>query len=182
MSNQLELSERQRCCRYCHPFMGEKHDECHCVVDGWEEEKVKKVTEKDCESCEKYDSRYIDYPISVQKINVDRPEIRDKRCGQLVKIRPCGKEYEGKTYLGIFLGNLPYTPYVSYNKKNEELDISCMTNPAIFVPELKRIIFGMESWWGYIESEKELKDISDDDIENQWYVKMLKGMDAGGAE
>ena len=45
-------------------------------------------------------------------------------------------------------------------------------NPAIFVPELGKIIFGMESWWGRIKSEEELKDITDGDIENVWHVKM----------
>ena len=40
------------------------------------------------------------------------------------------------------------------------------------MPELGKIIFGMESWWGRIKSEEELKDITDGDIENVWHVKM----------
>lgn len=40
----------------------------------------------------------------------------------------------------------------------------------------RKIIFGMESWWSRIKSEKELMDITNDDIEDVWYVKMLKGM------
>lgn len=42
--------------------------------------------------------------------------------------------------------------------------------------DLQRIIFGAESWWGIIESLEELKDITDDDINNIWYVKALKAM------
>ena len=50
------------------------------------------------------------------------------------------------------------------------------TNPAIYVFDLQRIIFGAESWWGIIENPEELKDITDDDINNIWYVKALKAM------
>lgn len=50
------------------------------------------------------------------------------------------------------------------------------TNPAIYVFDLQRIIFGAESWWSIIENPEELKDITDDDINSQWYVKALKAM------
>lgn len=65
--------------------------------------------------------------------------------------------------------------YITHDPKTFELNCSTTGNPAIFVPELGKIIFGMESWWGRIKSEEELKDITDGDIENVWYVKMLKG-------
>jgi len=48
---------------------------------------------------------------------------------------------------------------------------------AIFVPELGEIIYGYASWWGHINSVDEIKDISDDDIDNVWYVQMLKAME-----
>jgi len=50
-------------------------------------------------------------------------------------------------------------------------------NPAIFVFDLNEIIFGYESWWGVIESEKQLKEITNDVIDNVWYVKALKQID-----
>ena len=59
--------ERQEKCRYIHRFCGVNHNESHCVVDGWENDKVKTVTVEDCEKCEKYKSRYIEYPIEVNK-------------------------------------------------------------------------------------------------------------------
>lgn len=98
------------------------------------------------------------------------------RAGSLVKIRPCNKEYGGKTYLGLYLGNQPWSQTVSYNNKSGELTVGMATNPAIYVFDLQRIIFGAESWWGIIESLEELKDITDDDINNIWYVKALKAM------
>lgn len=88
------------------------------------------------------------------------------RAGSLVKIRPCNKEYGGKTYLGLYLGNQPWSQTVSYNNKSGELTVGMATNPAIYVFDLQRIIFGAESWWGIIESLEELKDITDDDINN----------------
>ena len=74
------------------------------------------------------------------------------------------------------MGDLPLTNYISYQEETKELNVSVSCNPAIFVPELKKIIFGMESWWGRIENADELKEITNDDIDNVWYVKLLKEM------
>lgn len=93
-------SKRSRC-RYCFPSIRKNGNEFHCVVDGWENENVKNVSCKDCESCSKFSSRY-------------------------------------------------------------------------FVPELKRIVYGYESWWREIESADDFAGISDEDIENTWYVGLLK--------
>lgn len=49
--------------------------------------------------------------------------------------------------------------------------------PAIFVPELKKIIYGCESWWKTIRSVDEFSKISNEDINNTWYVKLLQSMD-----
>ena len=56
------------------------------------------------------------------------------------------------------------------------LGLSAETNPAIFVPELKQIIYGCESWWGIIDDLNELKDITEEEIESVWYVRLLKEM------
>jgi hypothetical protein len=90
-------------------------------------------------------------------------------------VRPCNEKYGNKTYLGIFLGEADIGLFISHYPDTKELSITRHYNPAIFVPELKEIIYGSGSWWGKINSEEELKEISDDDIDNVWYVKMLKG-------
>ena len=41
---------RQAKCKFCHRCMGPKHNESHCVVDGWDDDKVKTVTDSDCEN------------------------------------------------------------------------------------------------------------------------------------
>lgn len=131
--------------------------------------------------CDKYKSRYIEYPIEVSKINknTEKRGLRDSEIGKFAKISPCGKEYEGKTYLGLFLGDLPIGNHVSHNNETKELNISFSTNPAIFVFDLKKIIYGCESWWGIIEKEEDLKDITDKEINNIWYVKALKSLSQG---
>lgn len=45
------------------------------------------------------------------------------------------------------------------------------------VPELKKIIYGCESWWKTIRSVDEFSKISNEDINNTWYVKLLQSMD-----
>jgi len=173
----MEEKKKISRCKFCHPFMGKNHDEYHCVAGGWEDDKVKEVFEEECENCEKYKSKYIEYPIEVSAIdNKFKDDYSLHQCGMLVKIRPCGEEYGGKTYLGIYLGELPIGTFISHHPDTNVLTVSAHRNPGIFVPELKKIIYGCESWWGEIKDVSELKDISDKDIENVWYVQLLKSL------
>lgn len=128
--------------------------------------------------CPQYKSIYIEYPLVVDKIETeemkyDKPLGHEKGC--LVAVRPCKEKYENKTYLGILLGDIPAYISSQFNSKTNVLKIIPVQNPGIWVPELKEIIFGMESWWHEIKNEDELKEITNDVIENQWYVKFLKG-------
>ena len=132
------------------------------------------ITEDICDSCNKFKSKYIEYPIEVNNMIVRSVDYYDKDCGQLVKVRPCDEQYENKTFIGILLGDLPYMNSVMFKDENKELTIYSVSNPAIFVPELKKIIFGMESWWSRVNSIDDIKDITDEDIENTWYVKLLR--------
>ncbi len=103
----------------------------------------------------------------------DKPLREDRHSGRFVKIRPCADEFENKTFIGIFIGDAARGSGVSI----EDDKIVCSWasfNPAILIPELGRIVYGMESWWGLIKSEDDLKEITDLDIENVWYVKALK--------
>lgn len=76
--------------------------------------------------------------------------------------------------MGLYLGYLPTDNFVSYNREDKELDINLNVNPAIFVFKLNKIIYGYESWWSIIESENDFDEITDDDINNSWYIKMFK--------
>lgn len=93
--------------------------------------------------------------------------------GVLVKVRPCGEKYDNKTFLGFLIGELALGSSITLLEDKIQLNFSGF-NPAIFVPELGEIIYGAGSWWSEIKSEQELKEITNDDIENVWYVKLLK--------
>jgi hypothetical protein len=99
--------------------------------------------------------------------------LRERQIGKFAKVRLCSSD---KTYLGLFLGELPHDISVSYNEEAKTLNLGYMENPAIFVFDLNKIVYGAESWWSVIESERDMKDITDIDIENVWYVKALKAI------
>lgn len=92
--------------------------------------------------------------------------------GILVSIRPCAEEYGDKTYLGILIGDIALGSSITLAEDKVQLNFSGH-NPAIFVPELRKVIYGCESWWAEIESEEQLRKITNDDIQNAWYMKML---------
>lgn len=183
MDKNYEPSERQKKCKNSFPYMGKEMNKTYCRKlmqerrDADEDDMSVCVSNEQCENCPDYESRFIEYPIQVNSIKCDKmKQLMMGRAGSLVKIRPCNKEYGDKTYLGLYLGNQPWSQTVSYNKELGELTVGVATNPAIYVFDLQRIIFGAESWWGIIESLEELKDITDDDINNIWYIKALKAM------
>jgi hypothetical protein len=125
------------------------------------------------------------YPITVKEIKFegemgfkDKPLFGHKP-GAWVAVRPCAKEYEGKTFLGVFLGDLACWPSVTYDKDTETLNFYAAGNPAMWVPDINKVVLGMESWWSEIKSPEDLKKITDKDIDNVWYVKALKAMDEG---
>jgi uncharacterized protein YjiS (DUF1127 family) len=94
--------------------------------------------------------------------------------GKLVSIRPCDEKYGNKTYVGFYLGELSLGSSIQITDENK---IQCNWsgyNPAIFVPELGEVIMGCASWWQKIKSVEQLKEITDDDIENVWYMKLMK--------
>lgn len=144
----------------------------------WSKNFSKKLDIKNNYCCDDFENYWLEYPIAVNTVEVDKIVYNDRglscEMGTLVKIRPCNKAYENKTYLGFYLGDLPISIIQSFNNKEHKLNITTHNNPAIFVPSINKIIFGCESWWGKINSVEELNSITDNDIENVWYVKLLK--------
>jgi hypothetical protein len=99
------------------------------------------------------------------------------RIGSLVRIRPVDSENSKKTYLGIYLGDLPRGADIMRGSKSKALMVTGRNNPAIWVPELNKVVWGDSSWWGVVTSKEEAERlITDADIENIWYVKALKEM------
>jgi len=97
--------------------------------------------------------------------------IRDT--GAFVKVQPCADEFDGKTFLGIMIGDAALSSGVSV--ENDEIVCEwARFNPAILLLEQGKIVYGINSWWGRISSEDDLKEITALEIDNVWYVKALK--------
>jgi hypothetical protein len=127
----------------------------------------------------------IEYPITVTGIahRSEEAVMSGRRAvGSFVAIRPCDKDLAGKTFLGVYLGDIATDAGAAFNRKTGVLEVGLsMHNPAIWVPDLKRIVFGMESWWGVLRKPDDLKQITDADIQNVWYVKALQVLEGGSA-
>ncbi len=125
-------------------------------------------------------SPFIQFPIEITHLDGSKADdLWDKgwhhEPNTLVAIRPSAPAYEGKTFLGVYIGNLALSATMEYHRESGVLAYRpSFHNPAIYVPDLNKLIFGCESWWGRIKSEASLKAITDADINNVWYVKALQ--------
>lgn len=117
----------------------------------------------------------IPYPIEVARVIPQSKASRESvAVGTSVAIRPVKDNPEKKTYLGVYLGDLPIkSATTTYHLKTKELTFLVATNPAIFVPDLNLVVWGYESWWGPLRNRDQLRQITDGDIQNVWYVKAL---------
>jgi hypothetical protein len=126
----------------------------------------------------------IRFPIEVSSVRTlegQRPGA--PAVGSWCSVRPC---QDDKTYLGVYLGDLTVSVDHYYHTREKVLTIAPHANPALYVPDLKRVVWGCESWWGTIEGPEHLRQITDADIQDLWYVKALKDLAGkpaeGGAE
>ena len=100
------------------------------------------------------------------------------KTGDFVAVRPCNERFKNKTYLGIYIAEVSISATLfKDNPETDELKLLPHYNPMIFIPDLNEIVFGCGSWWKLINNEEKLKQITDADIENVWYVKALKWLD-----
>lgn len=102
--------------------------------------------------------------------------------GTMVAVRPCADKYEGKTLLGMYLCDAPTGVIGRQEGETVMLEMIDYTNPAIYIPETDEIVWGYGSWWGEIESPEKLREITDEDIQNIWYVRALKQLEAQATE
>ena len=126
--------ERQRTSRYCRQqYIGQK--DIQCLV----EETPRSISTEDCENCQKYRSKYIQFSISINGIENQQITTEPEGICRWVRIRPCSSEFEDRTYLGIFLGTLPIGISTAYNEDTGKLTNHTVCNPAILVPDLKKL-------------------------------------------
>ena len=122
------------------------------------------------------DVKKFDPPITVQSVRIQVAGFNKLLLCKYVAVRPCGDNPDNKTYLGILLGECSMMARGLYNIEKQEIFVSDRLNPMIFVPDLMKVVLGVESWWDTIDKPEDLKQISDADIQNVWYVKALREM------
>lgn len=106
-----------------------------------------------------------------------KPLRADEDAGRPVRIRLATED--NKTYFGIYIGDIAMSSSVSI----KEDSIVCgwsFYNPAILVPELKKVVYGCESWWGFLKEGEEVEQITDTDISSLWYVKAFNEANKAG--
>ena len=158
-------------CRYHYPELNGTDNCTYGAKTLGDFDKYKKPTNKNkCAHCKKYKCRYIEYPLTIN--GIEYGNIKPWNVGlKPVRVRPCDNE---KTYFGIYLGDFPHLPSASFDEETGILKFNAASNPCIYIPELKKVVFGSGSWWSEIEDENDIKDITDELINDQWYVKLLK--------
>ena len=50
----MEDKAKIKKCKYSHPHFKNNSIEYHCIVDGWEDDKVRICKKEECESCQKF--------------------------------------------------------------------------------------------------------------------------------
>lgn len=120
--------------------------------------------------------------VDLSKIGIARlqkPLFGAKKVGSFVSVRKAGDGE--KTKLGLYLGDLAIQigGHIADTEDGKTLIIEPlpMGNPCIYVFEDQQFVYGIESWWGEIRSPEELREITDGDIENVWYVQALKQLE-----
>lgn len=98
-----------------------------------------------------------------------------ERTGSFVRVKPVGDRFEGRTFLGIYLGDVAVAPSLAINQEEKLIAPEWgRRNPGILIPEEHTVVYGYESWWGFLKSPEDLEAITDADIESVWYVQALK--------
>jgi hypothetical protein len=125
----------------------------------------------------------LEYPIEISGISFSGSLLSKRgveKAGQLVKVRPCAEEFENKTFLGIYMGDYGRSVGCTLNRETLVLDIDVSGhNPTIWIPSMRRVVYGFDSWWGILRSEEDLRQITNENIDGIWYVQALRALTAG---
>lgn len=124
-------------------------------------------------------AKKFDPPLTVKSVRIKVEGFKKLPC-KYVAVRPVTDDNGAnlKTYLGVLLGECSMMAMGLYNIEKQEIFVSDRLNPMIFIPDLMKVVLGVESWWSTINKPEDLEQITDADIQNVWYVRALKQMQA----
>lgn len=176
LSSALQLQWRARGesdLEICEACRGSKVD----VLGQMMGEKGDDGAEPPCEACGGLGTQLRRYPIVVERtVHLPGLALEPNSMGRKgwVAVRPVAEDAKGKTYLGYLLGDLALSTRARFGKDGTLSIGMAQHNPAIFVPDLGRIVLGIESWWSPVKSADDLRQITDADIHGVWYVQALR--------
>ncbi|MCA9627649.1 MAG: hypothetical protein KC766_08290 [Myxococcales bacterium] len=169
-------------------------DEIHAIIKALEEEKRsiyakalegedigREVPEFMLEVLARPAPPQIEFPITIRGVAFgDRTAlVKNADTGRLVKVRPCSGE---QTYIGVMIGDVSLGSSFGFNRQTQVATIRpSYGNPVMWVPALGRFVLGVESWWGTVEAEDDMHDITDEDIANSPGLALLRRLTGDGA-
>lgn len=155
-----------RCLVCVHSARGVSNKRMYCYREGddiseWDESEYDEIEPSDCDSCNRFKPG-IEFPIKCSDILIEernRDCECDSRIGNLAAVSPQDGQFQGKTYLGRYLGELPLRINLLYSGDCGEnvVDVSMYRSPAFFVPSINSVVYGEECKWEFIESSDDLQ-------------------------
>jgi hypothetical protein len=130
------------------------------------------------QAVEEAENRYrsvdeMEFPLTIEGIGSTHVVAGDRGVGKWCSVRPAS---DTNTYLGVYLGDLLIEAAPYFDTKTNKLIIMQRRNPGLWVPDLNRVVWGLESWWNVLQTPDDLKQITDADIQGIWYVRALASL------
>ncbi len=126
--------------------------------------------------CDDYRSLFINYPITVNGITVDRTNSKQLDVGRpaLIKLGMVNG-FDDNLHLAIYLGQLPISIVSAYTPATCMLANRLMLNPCLLVPLYGRLFYGMNAGWSFATTESLPTVYADDKTlpEYTWAVDWL---------
>ena len=149
-------------------------------LEGTEEEKAqgfREAMEKLAQARAEHEARFRNPEFPEEISGIEPSGLVDLReAGTPVVVRGCGEDQ--KSYLGILLGRLPLELFSLVERQTGKLHQFPRLNPCMYVPGLKKVVWGCESWWRPATKEdlEHLSPITDEAIQNSPVVQILNSM------
>lgn len=118
--------------------------------------------------CDEYENMFIEFPILVNGITSDLSYDRnnvEKNVGRWCVVSVNSVDYDEDLHIGIYMGDLPLSIISLYDKTDTTITNRFYTSPAVYVPKFKKIFYGMNMRWKFIENQDDIDTIAEPEQE-----------------
>lgn len=126
-------------------------------------------------TCDDIEPIYIEFPILVNGISSDLAYNRGEnefRVGDWTIVSVNAEGYDEDFHIGLYLGMLPLSILSMYDRKSTKIVNKFNPNPAIYIPKFKKIFYGMNCRWQFLDSLEQIEGLFKD--EPQEYLDVVK--------